>query len=138
MELLYLGRNWKNAMLYVRECGKPARRQRQSSLVNNITTSVWAGIQGSHCLPSVIITDLGTFLWAAILVHSAVHAAERIRDICRIWRVDYTEQHLPAVIVIAGGYTCPCTNFKVSTYVALFINSITLHVVELQFLIPCG
>lgn len=111
----------------------PGSRQAAAPVVTR-----WAGIQGSHCLPSVIITDLGTFLWAAILVHSAVHAAERIRDICRIWRVDYTEQHLPAVIVIAGGYTCPCTNFKVSTYVALFINSITLHVVELQFLIPCG
>lgn len=27
MELLYLGRNWKNEMLYVRECGKPAAWQ---------------------------------------------------------------------------------------------------------------
>lgn len=137
MELLYLGRNWKNAMLYVRECGKPAA-WRQSSTTLQQVFGRESKAPASHCLPSVIITDLGTFLWAAILVHSAVHAAERIRDICRIWRVDYTEQHLPAVIVIAGGYTCPCTNLKVSTYVALFINSITLHVVELQFLIPCG
>lgn len=106
--------------------------------------SVWAGIQGSSLpLPSIgYYHGLGHLFVGG---DSCAQCCARCRTntghlppICRIWRVDYTEQHLPAVIVIAGGYTCPCTNLKVSTYVALFINSITLHVVELQFLIPCG